>query len=187
MTGSITEGSARRKARLAGVFYLGCIVAGLFAAFAGGKFAAYGDAVFVLGTLFYVAVTLLLYGIFKPVNSGLSLLAALFSLAGCAATILSLYHLIRLPINSMVFFGFYCLLLAYLILRSTFMPRIIGMLMVFPGVGWLMFLWPSLAHSISMYIMGFGLLGEGALTVWLLAKGVDDERWRQQASSRAAH
>jgi hypothetical protein len=45
----------------------------------------------------------------------------------------------------LVFFGFYCLLIGYLILRSTFLPRILGVLMVFAALAWLTFLWPPLA------------------------------------------
>ena len=81
----------------------------------------------------------------------------------------------------MVFFGFYCLLIGYLIFRSTFLPRILGVLMAFAGLGWLTFLSPMLANHLSPYIFAPGILGEGALTLWLLAMGVNAERWNEQA------
>ncbi|HMG72660.1 MAG TPA: DUF4386 domain-containing protein [Pyrinomonadaceae bacterium] len=86
-------------------------------------------------------------------------------------------------INPLVFFGFYCLLIGYLIFRSTFLPRILGVLMVFAGLGWLTFLSPPLADSLSPYIFIPGLLGEGALTLWLLIMGVNVQRWKEQASA----
>ena len=52
-------------------------------------------------------------------------------------------------INSLVFFGFYCLLIGYLIFRSAFLPRILSALMAFAGFGWLTFLSPALAHHLS--------------------------------------
>src|SRR5207249_8313199 len=64
-----------------------------------------------------------------------------------------------LPIfNNLVFFGFYCLLIGYLIFSSTFLPRILGALMAFGGLGWLTFLSPALAHSLSPYNMAPGMI-----------------------------
>jgi hypothetical protein len=48
----------------------------------GRKLVAYGNATNLIATAFYVVLTLLFYGMFKPVNRSLSLLAALFSLGG---------------------------------------------------------------------------------------------------------
>lgn len=74
----------------------------------------------------------------------------------------------------LVFFGFYCLLIGYLIYKSTFLPRILGVLMMIAGLGWLTFLWPPLANSLSPYILLPGILGEGSLTLWLLIAGVKE-------------
>jgi hypothetical protein len=94
---------------------------------------------------------------FKPVNQSLSLLAAFFSLVGCANELLSLFKLAPYRINSPVFFGPYCLLIGHLIFRSTFLPRILGVLMVFAGLGWLIFLSP-LANHLSAYLKILGFL-----------------------------
>jgi len=83
----------------------------------------------------------------------------------------------------LVFFGFYCILIGYLIFRSLFLPRILGALMVFAGLGWLTFLSPPLANHLSPYILAPGLLGEGSLTLWLLVIGVNAQRWKEQAGA----
>ncbi|PYQ49613.1 MAG: DUF4386 domain-containing protein [Acidobacteria bacterium] len=72
---------------------------------------------------------------------------------------------------SLVFMGFSCLLIGYLIFRSTFLPKIVGALMAFAGLAWLTFMSPALAAHLSPYIVAPGLLGEGTLTVWLLVIG----------------
>jgi hypothetical protein len=83
----------------------------------------------------------------------------------------------------LVFFGCYCLLIGYLIFRSTFLPRILGALMAFGGLGWLTFLSPPIASHLSPYNMFPGVLGEGALTLWLLVVGVNVAKWKEQASA----
>lgn len=72
---------------------------------------------------------------------------------------------------SMAFFGVYCILIGYLVFRSTFMPRVIGVLMAIAGLGWLTFLWPPLSSFLWPWTGATGLLGEGSLTVWLLLFG----------------
>lgn len=183
---SIAPASPKFKARMAGFFYLLSIVTGLFGAGAGKRLAVEGEVANLAGTLCYLAVTLLLYDLLKPVSRSLSLLAALFSLAGCTLMTLGLFDLAPHYPNGIVFFGVYCLLLGYLIFRSTFMPRFVGVLLVIPGLGWLAFLWPPLAHPLIRYIMGGGLVGEGTLMLWLLAVGVDEQRWNQRAGSSMA-
>jgi hypothetical protein len=124
-----------------------------------------------------VAVTLLFHDIFKPVNRCLSLLAASFNLVA-----LTFGALQRVNIG-LVFGGFYCFLIGYLIFRSTFLPRIPGALMASAGLGWLTFLSPPLANHLSPYNLGSGIVGEGLLMLWLLVMGVNVQRWKEQAST----
>ncbi len=183
MTERIAEASPRFKARIAGVFYLLVFLTGGLALFVRGRL---GSAAGLIAGACYIAVTLLFYGIFKPVNRNVSLLAAFISLVGIIIGPLSLLHLAPSNISPLVFFGFYCLLIGYLIFRSTFLPRILGLLMAFAGLGWLTFLFPPLANYLSPYVFIPGLLGEGSLTLWLLVKGVNVQRWKQQASAAGA-
>jgi hypothetical protein len=171
--------SPRLKARVAGVFYLLTFVSGLFALAPGsGRLAAN-----LVASACYVAVTLLFYDLFRPVSRSLSLLAAFFSLVGCVTGALGAFNVAPFHVNSLVFFGAYCLLIGYLIFRSTFLPRILGVLMALAGLSWLTFLSPALAGDLSPYNMVVGLVGEASLTLWLLVMGVNDQRWREQAGA----
>jgi len=125
-------------------------------------------AVGFIANLIYIAVTALFYKLFCPVNWSVSLIAAFFSLVGCAIQIFSgllqlapflvlknshllnvfkfeqLQSLALLSLTlygqtfniSLIIFRVYDLLIGYLISRSTFMPRILGGLMICAGVGW---------------------------------------------------
>jgi hypothetical protein len=235
MTERIRETSPRVKARIAGVFYLLNILTGIIAeVFVRGRLVVYGDAagtatnilthepLFRLGfasavicVACYIAVTALFYILFEPVNRSLALLAAFFSLVGCAiqaficlfllaplvvlggAQYLSVFKVEQLQALAlaflrlygegftiaMVFFGCYCLLIGYLIFRSTFLPRILGVLMAIAGLCWLTFLSTPLANYLSTYILALGILGEGSLMLWLLVMGVNVQRWKEQASA----
>lgn len=81
----------------------------------------------------------------------------------------------------MVFFGFYALLKGYLIVRSTFLPRILGVLSMFAGLGLLTFLSPTLGPRLFPYVSALGLLGAVPQILWLIVFGVDEQRWKEQA------
>jgi hypothetical protein len=175
----IAEASPRFKARTAGaVYFLSLLTAAFTELFVRGRLNVAGGLIAVSGM---VAMTLLLYVIFKPANRGVSLLAASFSLVGLTFEALR-WQPQGLNI-ALVFHGFYCLLMGYLIFRSTFLPRILGALMTIGGLGWLTFLSTPLANYLSPYNLAFGLLGDVSVMLWLLLKGVDAQRWKEQASA----
>jgi hypothetical protein len=172
----------RSRARITGgVYLLYFLTAMLSTALHGPKLGVYGDALNAISIACYIAVTLFFYAMFKPVNKSLSLIAALFSLAGCAVQVLTNFHLIPSYISPLVFFGPFCILIGHLIIRSTFLPRALGALMVFAGVGWLVYLAPPVASHLRVYIEVLGILAEGLLMLWLLVVGVNVERWKEQA------
>ncbi len=238
MTEPIAEASPLFKARIAGVFWLMTVLLGGFAAFGGGKLVVSSDAAVtatniltheslfrwavvtnLLATVCYLVATLLVYVLLKAVDRNLSLLAAFFSLAGCAisgvsfvlnlaplsvldgAQYLNVFNaqqlqalaLTFLSLNAqafnigMVFFALHVLSVGYLIFNSIFLPRILGVLLAITG---LCYLTNSFANFLSLPFKGYlfpfvavsGLLGEGSLTAWLLAKGVNVQRWKEQAS-----
>jgi hypothetical protein len=176
MKDGIVKTSPRLRARITGVVYLLYFLTAVSAeAFVGrGRLVLY-DAVNLIAYAFYISVTLLFYSMFKPVNRSLSLLAAFFSLAGCANDVLGLFNLAPYKVSSLVFFGPYCLLIGYLIFRSTFLPRILGVLMAFAGLGWLIFLSP-LENYLSTYLKILGFLAELSLCMWLIVRGVNVQR-----------
>ncbi|HEY6331214.1 MAG TPA: DUF4386 domain-containing protein [Blastocatellia bacterium] len=226
---TITTASPQMKARMAGLFYLLTFLVGVAFAVANGKLYVPGDpaataanilahphllglgfAADVIVVACYIAVTALFYELFAPVSSGISRLAAFFSLVGCAIqgasclfdlapqvvlsgkSYLSVFKLEQLQALSLMplglhaqafnicfaVFGFYCVLIGYLAFRSTFLPRVIGVLMMFGGLCWLTFLFPPLASALSPYIRIPGIIGEGSLTLWLLVMGVNVQRWQ---------
>src|ERR1700688_3682895 len=98
------------RAKATGAVYLLYFLTAILAEFMVGRgLVFYGNAINIVAIACYIAVTLLFYGMFKPVNRMLSLLAAFFSLAGCAMMTLDFFHLHSLPVSPLIFFGLYCL------------------------------------------------------------------------------
>jgi hypothetical protein len=173
-------------ARITGVVYLLYFLTAILAQLLVGRgLVTLGNATNVFATVLYVFLTLLLYLLFKPVSRSLSLLAALFSLAGCVVTTIAIF-LPSLPINPLLFFAPYCMLLGYLIFRSRFLPWVLGVLMALAGLGWLAFESPALPHYLSLSIEGLGVVAEASLMLWLLVMSVNAEKWNQQASRAGA-
>jgi hypothetical protein len=186
MTEKTAEAKPRFRGRVAALFYLLNIASGSLAlVFIGRQLALYADAANLTATLSYVVVTVLFYSIFKPANRRVSLLAAILSLAGCTVGAMNSFRLATVPVNALAFFGVYCLLIGYLISKSTFLPRALTILMVIGGLGWLTFLSRSLTNALAPYNMAPGILAETVLTLWLLIPGINSERWKEQAAASA--
>jgi len=187
----------RRK--IAGVFYLLTILTGILAqGFISGRLVVSGDAaataaniltheplsrlgfaVYLIEMACQITMTVLLYGLLKPVSRSVALLAAVFSLTGCVIKTLArlfyfapllvlggadylsvfnpeqlqaLAHLL-LKVNdqgaaiALVFFGLYAVVKGYVIVRSTFLPRMLGVVTAVGGCGWLAFLSPPLSDT----------------------------------------
>ena len=86
---------------------------------------------------------------------------------------------------ALAFFGFETVLEGWLILRSTFLPRWLGVLGVIGGIGWLAFLSPTLGYDVFNVVALIALVGMIAMIGWLLVKGVDEARWRERAMAAA--
>lgn len=135
--------------------------------------------------------------------TALYLLAALFPLG--KATYLAafppqqLYALASLAIRthaygfgiSLLFFGCFCLVVGYLIFRSGFLPRTLGVLMQIAGLSYLinsfaLFLAPGVANRLYPAILLPAFVGEASFCLWLLVKGVDAEKWRARSAEAGA-
>ena len=170
------------------------------------------------GKICYLGGTVLLYELLKPVNKSVALFGAFCGLAGLLSgahglnqlTALSLLEESRRatePVASQlqgavkiflapgfsgedVFFGFQIVSVGYLIARSYFIPRAIGVLLVLGGLGFLItaftnFLSPQLGARLAPLLLPIAVLGEGSLALWLLLRGVNVERWRSTIAGRA--
>jgi hypothetical protein len=169
---------------MTGAVYLGYFLTAVLAqVLARRKLVGFGEALNVIANALYIVLTLLLYFMFRPVNRTVSLLAALCSVAGCAIALLGVFHLAPRHLSPLWFFGPYCLLIGILIIRSTFLPRVIGWLMAAAGLGWMAYLSPQVARHFALYVEVVGIVAEASLMVWLLVKGVDEVRWAAQAGT----
>lgn len=83
----------------------------------------------------------------------------------------------------LVFFGFWLLLIGYLIVRSTFLPRVIGVLVMIASLSYLTLLVPPLANALYPYYLALPIPGEPSLMFWLLIVGVNVQRWTEQANA----
>jgi hypothetical protein len=83
----------------------------------------------------------------------------------------------------LIFFGLWCILTGYLVWRSTFLPRVLGLLLVADGVGWTLFVWPPLAAFLFPAIAVAAGLAELPMQLWLLIMGMNNERWNQRAAA----
>lgn len=87
---------------------------------------------------------------------------------------------------SLVFFGASISLVGALIMRSTFLPRLLGAALLLAGVGYVVFSFlnfvvPSVAQDFGTYLLLLGFLAELSLTLWLIVFGVKLDDWRMLA------
>ena len=175
----------------------------------------FGFALSLFGVAFHIVWIALFYDLFKPVNRGISLLAAFVGLVVCAMQALTsflylapllilqagsglsgfspdqlhalAYTFVRLNAYSfdvdLAFFGLWCFVTGYLIFRSAFLPRILGVLLAIDGLGWMLFIHPPLAFHLYPFIAGASAIAEIPLQLWLIIMGVNPLRWKEQAAA----
>ena len=147
------------------------------------------------------ALAVLLYLLLKPVNRTVSLLAAAFRLVAHPAiaglNLLNMFAAIEivnssgstemlslfLNLHSMgyliagAFFGIHCLLLGYLVAKSGYLPRLVGVLLLAAGVGYHIeslgtVLLPRYETVYIWFVAIPASIAEISFALWLLVKGV---------------
>jgi len=84
-----------------------------------------------------------------------------------------------------VFFGFECLVVGYLIIRSGYLPRTLGYLMQIAGSCYLvnsfaLILAPTVSSRLFPAILLPPFVAELSMALWLLLKGVNVAKWEQR-------
>ena len=87
----------------------------------------------------------------------------------------------------LIFFGFACLIYGYLLFRSGYFPRALGVLIEIAGLSYLtnsftLILAPAYAATIFP-ILVLALIGETSFSVWLVVKGVNNSEWAKRANA----
>ena len=88
---------------------------------------------------------------------------------------------------SLIFFGCFCLIVGYLIFKSGYLPKTIGVLMQIAGVCYLtnsfaLILSPAVANRLFPAILVPAFIGEASLCLWLLVKGVKVGKWGREST-----
>lgn len=83
----------------------------------------------------------------------------------------------------LVFFGFYCLIIGFLIFKSNLLPKILGILYAIAGLCYLinsftMFLSKGFENPMFVYLAIPIFIGELSLCLWLLVKGIDTSKYK---------
>lgn len=174
-----------------------------------------GVACWLIALVADALVAWALYVLLQPVNMNLSLLAAWFRLVFVAIFGINLLNLLIAmlligggddaqamlflesydygTIIAFVFFGIHISFLGYLVVKSGFMPRILGFFLIVASVGYLTDSFASVfSSSYANNELAFWLIvavpaviSELSLTLWLLIKGVNVERWKQRVLESA--
>jgi uncharacterized protein DUF4386 len=229
--------SIQKTAKVAGVLYLLiAVLAGFVHFYVPGELFVSGDAgttasnIMASQGLFRMSIaseliillseivlTVLLYGLLKPVNKTLSLVAAVSRLvmttiqgvnllnhfivllllggAGYLAVFQpdQLNALVRLFLDAysygfaigIIFFTLHVFLVGYLIFKSGYFPKVLGVLFIIASLGYLI---DNFSYVlVENYVTGaayFALpiaIAEIAFPLWLLIKGVNAEKWEKRA------
>jgi hypothetical protein len=155
-----------------------------------------------------VALAVLLYRLLEPVSRTVAMAAAAFrlayaaiaganvilhfapllaltgepALAPIAAVTLTRLHLLGFDV-ALAFFGVHVALLGYLVFRSSYLPRVLGLLLLLGGVAYMAnsvisLVMPGALSDVALILLAPAGLGEIAIALWLLVAGVNARKWQ---------
>jgi hypothetical protein len=89
----------------------------------------------------------------------------------------------------LIFFGFTCLINGFLVFRSGYLPKTIGILLQIAGACYLLnsftlIVAPVYASSLFPFSIIPAFVAELSFSVWLLVRGVDISKWTEKANAR---
>jgi len=89
---------------------------------------------------------------------------------------------------ALIFFGFTCVVNGYLIFKSGYLPKFVGILMQIAGLSYLTACFaalfaPAFADLITPFILLPSLVGESSFCLWLLIKGVNVAKWKERVGA----
>jgi hypothetical protein len=82
-----------------------------------------------------------------------------------------------------VFWGLWLLPLGFLVFKSGFLPKLLGILLILAGAAYVFDSGTQLLFPGFVEISRFTFVGEVLFALWLLTKGVNVERWQQVAAA----
>ena len=151
-----------------------------------------------------IFVVFLLYKVLQPASRDAARLMVIFILLGVPIAMLNeLHHVAVLTLLNgnadlvglflslhqggvfiaQLFWGLWLLPMGYLVFRSGFLPKAIGLLLVVAGSGYLVdSILFFMAPGFDITFSEFTFLGELLITLWLLIKGVDVDAWKNAAT-----
>ena len=162
-----------------------------------------------------IALAVIFYRLLRRVSRTVAMLAAFFRLGYAAinganvtlhfapllvltsqpsqpslAVTLTRMHLLGFDV-ALVFFGVHVALLGYLIFRSTYLPRVLGLLLMLGGAAYcanslVSLLAPGALSGRALILLAPAGLAEIAIALWLLAFGVNARRWSERAEASVA-
>jgi hypothetical protein len=85
-----------------------------------------------------------------------------------------------------LFFALHLALLGYLVYRSGFFPKVLGVLLAVASAGYFVesygtILAPGASDVLGIVVVALAVPGELAFALWLVIKGIDEDRWAERA------
>lgn len=87
----------------------------------------------------------------------------------------------------LIFFAFTCLVTGYLMFKSGYFPKIIGVMQIIAGLSYLInsfaqILSPAFAAALFPIILVPAFIGELSTCLWLLIKGINVRKWNERVA-----